>query len=47
MILNTNSNANAPYTVKIGNDEIKKTAKVKFLGLIIDENLNWQDQIDH
>ena len=33
--------------VKIGCQKLKKVDKVKFLGVIIDDNLNWEAHIDH
>ena len=33
--------------LKLGNEKLKKVDKVKFLGVIIDENLNWEEQVDH
>ena len=33
--------------VKIGSHKLKKVDKVKFLGVIIDDKLNWEPQIDH
>ena len=33
--------------LKIGNKEMKKVDKVKFLGIIIDNNLNWEPRIQH
>ena len=38
----------ANLIVKIlGSEKLKKVDKVKFLGVIIDENLNWESHIDH
>ena len=34
-------------TLKIGNTKLKKVDKVKFLGVIIDENLSWEPHIEH
>ena len=33
--------------LKLGNQKLKKVDKVKFLGVIIDENLNWEEHVDH
>ena len=33
--------------VKIGDSEIKEVDHFKFLGLIIDSNLKWQNHIEH
>ena len=33
--------------IKICNQKLKKVDKVKFLGVIIDDKLNWQPHIDH
>ena len=33
--------------IKIGNTKLKKVDKVKFLGVIIDENLSWEPHIEH
>ena len=32
--------------MSIGNQKLKKLDKVKFLGVIIDDNLNWEPHID-
>ena len=34
-------------TLRIGTQKLKKVDKVKFLGVIIDENLNWEPHIQH
>ena len=33
--------------IKIGNKKLKKVDKVKFLGVIIDEDLSWEPHIEH
>ena len=33
--------------LKIGDHKLKKVDKVKFLGVIIDDKLNWEAQIDN
>ena len=33
--------------IKIGNQKLKKVDQVKFLGIIIDDKLNWEPHIDH
>ena len=33
--------------IKIGNQKLKKVDKVTFLGIIIDDKLNWEPHIDH
>ena len=33
--------------LKIGNKKLKKVDKVKFLGVIIDNKLNWEPHVDH
>ncbi len=33
--------------IRIGNKKLKKLDKVKFLGVIIDDNLNWEPHIQH
>ena len=38
---------NSEYTLKLGSQKLKKVDKVKLLGVIIDENLNWEGHIDH
>ncbi len=34
-------------TIKIGNQKLKKVDKVKFLGVIIDDKLNWEPHVQH
>ena len=34
-----------PPILKINNFEIKRTTSIKFLGIMVDENLTWNDQI--
>ena len=34
-------------SLKLCNIKLKKVSKVKFLGVIIDEKLKWEDHIDH
>ena len=33
-----------PETLKLNGSEIKRVEKIKYLGIIIDENLNWDEQ---
>ena len=33
--------------LKLGSQKLKKVNKVKFLGVIIDENLNWEGHVEH
>ena len=33
--------------LSVNGQKVKKADKVKFLGVIIDENLTWDDQIKH
>ena len=33
--------------LKLGNKKIKQVDKVKFLGVVIDENLNWEEHVKH
>ena len=45
------TNTNLPQTeinrsIKIGNEELKRKPSIKFLGIIIDEKLNWQNHIE-
>ena len=35
------------YYVSVNGQKVKKADKVKFLGVIIDKNLTWDDQIKH
>ena len=39
--------AHEKYRVKIGDENIEYKKSLKFLGLIIDENLNWHDHIHY
>ena len=38
---------NERLTIAVNGHKIKQVDKVKFLGVIIDENLTWDDQIKH
>ena len=38
---------NERRTIAVNSQKIKQVDKVKFLGVIIDENLTWDDQIKH
>ena len=33
--------------MKIDNQKLKKVDKVKFLGIIVDDKLNWEPHIEH
>ena len=33
--------------LKLGNTKLKKVDKVKFLGVVIDEKLNWEEHVKH
>lgn len=48
MLFTNNKNVSAiqDHKIKIGDDEIEHKKMVKFLGIIIDENLNWQNHIE-
>ena len=35
------------HVLKIGNQKLKKVDKVKFLGVIIDEDLKWEPHVEH
>ena len=35
------------FSLSVNGQKVKKADKVKFLGVIIDENLTWDDQIKH
>ena len=35
------------YTLKLGNSKLKKVDVVKFLGVMIDDELNWEPQIEY
>ena len=44
---NKTTNYNIPHVaINIGTEEITKTKSVKFLGLIIDDQMNWQEHIE-
>ena len=53
--LNTNKRLNCARVceygnenvINIGNRKLKKVDKVKFIGIIIDDKLNWEPHIDH
>ena len=40
-------NTNSELTLKICDSKLKKVDKVKFLGVIIDDKLSWEAQIDY
>ena len=49
MILHQSKNSfrkNIDLNVKIGKTDIKKTNNYKYLGINIDKNLNWSEQIE-
>jgi hypothetical protein len=49
MLLTTNTNTQPNQTInqiKIGNEKVLHKSSVKFLGLEIDEKLNWHEQIE-
>ena len=43
----TDRTYNNLLSLKLCNKKLKKVSKVKFLGVIIDEKLKWEDHIDH
>ena len=45
--VNPSSGTDQGFTLSVNGQKVKKADKVKFLGVIIDENLTWNDQIKH
>ena len=37
---------NLPETIDFHNQQIKRTSQIKFLGIILDENLTWNSHIN-
>ena len=44
--LDRKSVTNLPETIDFHNQQIKKTSQIKFLGIILDENLTWNSHIN-
>ena len=38
---------NASFILSLNGKKVKKVDKIKFLGVIIDDKLSWNDQIEH
>ena len=36
-----------PETLEFNGSELKRVEKTKYIGIIIDENLNWDEQFKH
>ena len=36
-----------PYMIQVGDMMIKRVTKVKYLGLVVDENLSWDDHVEY
>ncbi len=47
MIVKANNTINLNQTININNNQVQQVTHVKFLGLFLDENLNWHEQINH
>ena len=45
LMLSRNKNLNPQGDVILGNEAIQKVTKAKFLGVIVDQHLNWNDHI--
>ena len=41
--INRNTNANPPDSIKCGDIQIQRESKVKYLGIILHEHLNWDE----
>ena len=46
LTLDRKSVTNLPETIDFHNQQIKKTSQIKFLGIILDENLTWNSHIN-
>ena len=36
-----------PYVVQVGDMMIRRVTKVKYLGLVVDENLSWDEHVEY
>ena len=36
-----------PYIVQVGDMMIKRVTKVKYLGLVVEENLSWDEHVEY
>ena len=36
-----------PYIIQVGDMMIKRVTKVKYLGLVVDENLSWDEHVEY
>lgn len=45
--INFNKCNNSKYNIKLNISKIKEVAQTKFLGVIIDENINWKEHVDN
>ena len=43
----TCTRARVEKSLKLANHRLKRVTEVKFLGVIIDENISWEPQINH
>ena len=42
-----NTPESTPYIVQVGDMMIKRVTKVKYLGLVVDENLSWDEHVEY
>ena len=38
---------NTPYIIQVGDMMIKRVTKVKYLGIVVDENLSWDEHVEY
>ena len=43
----TNSSRTMNFKIMMGNVELKRVSSVKYLGVMLDENVTWENQIEH
>ena len=36
-----------PYIIQVGDMMVKRVTKVKYLGLVVDENLSWDEHVEY
>ena len=47
MIISRRRDANRAFSLKIEDDDVGRCSTYKYLGLIIDDKLNWKPHIDY
>ena len=42
-----NTPESTPYIIQVSDMMIKRVTKVKYLGLVVDENLSWDEHVEY